>query len=149
MKSCKTVTSLFPLQPSLHLFLFSTSLWELANSSPVHSLMLSSHLFFSLPHSSHSHMVCCKMVFTRPDTCETWAYHFSLRFLTCQVFVWSDGLLDFVTVVLRSMFHKGTERWTTQGSTSALFWNWDWCYCHSHRTLAALCFDIWYLLTIA
>ena len=34
---------------SLHLFLFSTAPWELANSSPVHSLMLSHHLFFSQP----------------------------------------------------------------------------------------------------
>ena len=29
--------------------LFSTALWDLANSRPVHSLMLSSHLFFCLP----------------------------------------------------------------------------------------------------
>ena len=29
----------------LHLFLFSTALWDLPNSRPVHSLMLSSHLF--------------------------------------------------------------------------------------------------------
>ena len=34
---------------SLHLSLFSTALWDLANSRPVHSLMLSSHLFFCLP----------------------------------------------------------------------------------------------------
>ena len=29
----------------LHFFLFSTALWDLPNSRPVHSLMLSSHLF--------------------------------------------------------------------------------------------------------
>ena len=29
--------------------LFSTALWDLANSRPVHSLVLSSHLFFYLP----------------------------------------------------------------------------------------------------
>ena len=34
---------------SLHPFLSSTALWELANSSLVHLLMLSSHLFFCLP----------------------------------------------------------------------------------------------------
>ena len=33
----------------LHLFLFSTALWDLPNSRPVHSLMLSSHLFLCLP----------------------------------------------------------------------------------------------------
>ena len=33
----------------LHFPLFSTALWDLANSRPVHSLMLSSHLFLCLP----------------------------------------------------------------------------------------------------
>ena len=33
----------------LHFFLFSTSLWDLPNSRPVHSLVLSSHLFLCLP----------------------------------------------------------------------------------------------------
>ena len=33
----------------LHFFLYSTALWDLANTRPVHSLMLSSHLFFCLP----------------------------------------------------------------------------------------------------
>ena len=34
----------------LHFFpLFSTALWDLANSRPVHSLMMSSHLFLCLP----------------------------------------------------------------------------------------------------
>ena len=37
------------LTSSLHVSLFSTTLWESANSIPVHSLMLSSHLFFCLP----------------------------------------------------------------------------------------------------
>ena len=37
------------LTSSLHDSLFSTALWESANSIPVHSLMLSSHLFFCLP----------------------------------------------------------------------------------------------------
>ena len=34
---------------SLHFSLFSTALWDLLNSRPVHSLMLSSHLFLCLP----------------------------------------------------------------------------------------------------
>ena len=33
----------------LHFSLFSTALWDLPNSRPVHSLMLSSHLFLCLP----------------------------------------------------------------------------------------------------
>ena len=33
----------------LHFSLFSTALWDMANSRPVHSLMLSSHLFLCLP----------------------------------------------------------------------------------------------------
>ena len=33
----------------LHFSLFSSALWDLPNSRPVHSLMLSSHLFLSLP----------------------------------------------------------------------------------------------------
>ena len=37
-----------------HFSLFSTALWDFANSRPVHSLMLSSHLLFCLPSSSYS-----------------------------------------------------------------------------------------------
>ena len=33
----------------LHFSLFSTALWDLAESRPVHSLMLPSHLFLCLP----------------------------------------------------------------------------------------------------
>ena len=33
----------------LHFSLLTTALWDLANSRPVHSLMLSSHPFFCLP----------------------------------------------------------------------------------------------------
>ena len=70
----------------------------------------------------------------------------------CQVFVWSDGLLDLVAdlfvgnmvfvwdvqdlpkgphfhglypTLRGSTFHMHTERWTEQGSASSLFWNWD------------------------
>ena len=34
----------------LHFSLFSTALWDLVNSKPVHFLMLSSHLFLCLPY---------------------------------------------------------------------------------------------------
>ena len=36
-------------QPVSSIFLFSTALWDMENSRPVHFLMLSSHLFFCLP----------------------------------------------------------------------------------------------------
>ena len=55
----------------LHFPLFSTALWDLANSRPVHSQMLSSHLFFHLPCLLPPFTVPCKMVLVRPDKWET------------------------------------------------------------------------------
>ena len=57
----------------LHFPLFSTALWDLPNSRPVHSLMLSSHLFLCLPCLLPPYAVPCKMVFARPDERETWS----------------------------------------------------------------------------
>ena len=48
----------------LHFSLFSTALWKLANSRPVHSLM-SSHLFLCLPCLLSPFNVPCKMVLAR------------------------------------------------------------------------------------
>ena len=64
------VSSIFPL--------FSTALWDLANSSPVHSLMLSSHLFFCLPCLLLPFTVPRKMVLARSDGPETCPYRCSL-----------------------------------------------------------------------
>ena len=55
----------------LHFSLFSTALWDLLNSRPVHSLMLSSHLFLCLPCLLPPFTVPCKMVLARPDQRET------------------------------------------------------------------------------
>ena len=63
----------------LHFSLFSTALWHLANSRPVRSLMLSSHLFLCLPCLLPTFTVLCKMVLARPDERETWPYHCCLR----------------------------------------------------------------------
>ena len=63
----------------LHFSLFSIALWDFANSRPVHSLMLSSHLFLCLPCLFLSFTVPCKMVLARPDERETWPYYCSLR----------------------------------------------------------------------
>ena len=55
----------------LRFSLFSTALWDLPNSRPVHSLMLSSHLFLCLPCLLPPFTVPCKMVLARPDERET------------------------------------------------------------------------------
>ena len=60
-------------------FLFSTALWDLAHSRPVHFLMLSSHLFFCLPCLLPAFTGLCKMVFARPDERATCPYHCSLH----------------------------------------------------------------------
>ena len=65
----------------LHFFLFTTALWDLVNSTPVHSLMLSSHLFFCLPHLLPPFTVPCKVVLARPDERETCPCHLCLRLL--------------------------------------------------------------------
>ena len=69
-------------QPVSSLSLFSTALWDLANSRPVHSYMLSSHLFFCLPCLLPSFTVPCKIVLARPDELETYPYHCSLHLFT-------------------------------------------------------------------
>ena len=66
----------------LHFPLFSAALWDLPNSRPVHSLMLSSHLFLCPPRLLPPFTVPCKMVSARPDERETWPYHCSLRLFT-------------------------------------------------------------------
>ena len=55
----------------LHFSLFSAALWDSANSRPVHSLMLSSHLFPCLPCLLSPFTVPCKTVLARPDERET------------------------------------------------------------------------------
>ena len=54
-----------------HFSLFSTALWDLPNSRPAHSLMLSSHLSLCLPCLLPPFTVPCKMVLARPDERET------------------------------------------------------------------------------
>ena len=66
----------------LHFSLFSTALWDLPNPRPVHSLMLSSHLFLCPPCLLPPFTVPCKMVLARPDERETRPYHCSLRLFT-------------------------------------------------------------------
>ena len=65
-----------------HLDLFSAALVELAKSIPVHSLILSSHLYFCLSLFLFPFTVPCRIVFAKPEDLETWPNHLSFRFLT-------------------------------------------------------------------
>ena len=102
----KPVSSIF--------LLFSTGLWDFANSRPVHSLMLSSHLFFCLPCLFPPFTVPCKMVLARPDERETWPYHCSLRLFTtvrrsscgpiaCWIFARTSSLVTWSLHKMRSI----------------------------------------------
>ena len=79
-----------------HLVLFSAALVELAKSIPVHSLILSSHLFFCLPLFLFPSTVPCRIVFAKPESLETWPNHLSFRFLTRvrSSVIFSNGCLD-------------------------------------------------------
>ena len=66
----------------LHFSLFTTALWDLAHSRPVHSLILSSYVFLCLPCLLPPFTVPCKMVLVRPDELETRSYHCSLHLFT-------------------------------------------------------------------
>ena len=101
----------------LHFSLFSTALWDLANSRPVYSLMLSSHLFLCLPCLLPAFTVPCKMVLAWPDERETWPYHCSLRLFT-MVRRSSCG-----PIACWILIHKHTGRWMWQGSASVASWN--------------------------
>ena len=68
-------------------FLFSTALWDLANSRPIHSLMLSLHIFFCLLCFLPPFTLPCKMVLARPDERGACPYHFSL--CECVSVQWS------------------------------------------------------------
>ena len=95
----------------LHFSVFSTALWDLANSRPGHSLMLSSHLFLCLPCLLPPFTVPCKMVLA-PDLMNgrhehTTAIRVSLRS--------SEGLLEvrlpFVPQLIWQLevFHRHTR----------------------------------------
>ena len=60
----------------------SAALRESPNHIPVHSLMLSFHLFFCLPLFLAPFTVPCRIVFAMPEDLEMWPYHPSFRFFT-------------------------------------------------------------------
>ena len=65
-----------------HSVLFSAALVELAKPIPVHSLILSSHLFFYLPVLLFPFTVPYRIVSAKPEDLETWPNHLSFCFLT-------------------------------------------------------------------
>ena len=67
-----------PFHPSLS----SAALRESPNPIPIHSLMLSSHLFFCLPLLFAPFTVPCRIVFAMPEDLEMWRYHLSFHFFT-------------------------------------------------------------------
>ena len=76
------------------LVLFSAALVELTNSIPVHSLILSSHLFLCPP-LLFPFTVPCRIVIAKPEDFETWPNHLNFRFLTgsgvYHIFQWLLG----------------------------------------------------------
>ena len=98
----------------LHISLFSIALWDLPNSRPVHSLMLSSHFFFCLPCLLPPFSVPCKMVLARPDERETSPYHCSLRLcmmvrrslcapIACWILAWTSSLVTWSLYEMHSI----------------------------------------------
>ena len=67
---------------AFHLVLFLAALVELTKSIPVHSLLLSSHLFFYLPLLLFPFTVLRRIVFPKPEDLEVWPNLLSFRFLT-------------------------------------------------------------------
>ena len=80
----------------LHFPLFSTALWDLPNSRPVHSLMLSSHLFLCLPCLLPPFTMPCKMVLAR----QIIPLQFASLYDRQKIFMWSNCLLDLGTDLL-------------------------------------------------
>ena len=87
--------------------LFSIAVWDLTNSRPVYSLMLSSHLLFCLPCLVLPFTVPCNMVLARPDDRETWPYHCCLLLFT----------------MVRKSWRGPIACWTLARASSLLTWS--------------------------
>ena len=97
----------------LHFSLFSIALRDIAYSRPVHSVMLSSHLFLFCLVFFSPFTVPCKKVLARLDERETCPYHCSLRLFTvvrrslcgpiaCQIFARTSSLVTWSLYEIRS-----------------------------------------------
>ena len=87
--------------------LFSAALVELAKSIPVHSLILSSHLFFCVPLFLFPFTVPYRIVFAKAEDLETWPNHLSFRFLTR----------------VRSLSYSPTAAWIFLRTSSLVTWS--------------------------
>ena len=65
-----------------HLVLFSAALVELAKSIPVHSFILSFHLFFCLPVVLCPYTMPCSIAFAKPEDIQMWRNYLSFHVLT-------------------------------------------------------------------
>ena len=157
----------------LYFVLFSNVLLDLAKSRPIHSLMLSSHLFFLLPCLLPSFTVPCKKFW--PDLMNrrhvhntsvcislrqseglhvVWlpvgSWHWLPHCMRCLVSCSSTSfpwLVFFNGALLwGSMIHKHTGRLMTPGSASVISWNWEKYSCHS-KLVSTLPMLLWSVLS--
>ena len=90
-----------------HRVLLSAALVELAKSIPVHSLILSPHLFFCLPLFLFPFTVPCRIVFAKPEDLELWPNYLGVRFLTS----------------VRSSSHSPVAAWIFLRTSSLVIWS--------------------------
>ena len=90
-------------QPVFSIFPFSTAFWDLANSKPVHSPMLSSRLFFCLPCLLPLFTVPCKMVSARPDKPDS-----------------QTTTKDYIRAERRAGIFSGFQRWAEKNTLRTL-----------------------------
>ena len=81
LEGCRDTTDEFATIP-FHLVLFSAALVELATSIPVHSLILSFHLFFCLPFVLCPYTVPCRIAFAKPEDIQMWRNYLRFHVLT-------------------------------------------------------------------
>ena len=88
-----------------HLVLFSTALVELAKSIPVHSLILSSHLFFCLPLFLFPFSVPCRLSLLNQKTLKHGQTILASIFDQGQEFIilFSNGCLDLSANLIGNM----------------------------------------------
>ena len=90
---------------------FPAALVELAKSIPVHSLILSSHLFFCLPPLLFPFTVPCRIVFPKTEDLESWPNHLSFLIITSGSNSSQRPAFFSLTLQSKFMIHRHTEIW--------------------------------------
>ena len=99
----------------LHFSLFSTALWDLANSGPVHSLMSSSHLFLCLSCLLPPFTVLCKMILARQSVGTYQSLYWSIQLVKnrclkgAKTRSWSLPFCDWQSVSVMSRTSRHCE----------------------------------------